>query len=213
MANIRLYYSPGACSLASHILLHETGVPFETVKIDVKAGAPEELREINAKMRIPVLSINNETVTETPAIMTAIAQLSPSSYLMGSTPLESVRTYEWLNWPSGTLHGQAFAGLLRPQRFSDDASTFPSIKVKARKTIEECFSMIERDLAGVHAVGGRFTAVDAFLYVFYRWGAGMGMDMKTGYPKFTDLVVELAKRKSVQAALEVERLGSSVSSA
>ena len=75
--------------------------------------------------------------------------------------------------------------------------------------------MIERDLAGVHAVGGRFTAVDAFLCVFYRWGAGMGMgmDMKTGYPKFTDLVVELAKRKSVQAALEVERLESSVSSA
>ena len=210
MPAIKLWYSPGACSLASHILLIETGVDFEAVKLDVHAGIPEEFRRINPKMRIPVLSIDDQIITETPAIMTAISQVSPDKYLMGKTNLEIVRGYEWLNWLSGTLHGQAFGGLFRAHRFSDDPSTFTSIKARSLKTVEECFDMIELDLSSAHAVGGSFTAVDAFLYVFYRWGASLGMDMKEKYPKFTNLVVNLAKRQSVQAALKAEGVESYV---
>ena len=210
MAAIKLWYSPGACSLASHILLKETGVDFEAVMLDVDNGIPEEFPIINPKLRIPVLSIDRQVITESPAILTAISQLSPEKHLMGKTNLEIVREYEWLNWLSGTLHGQAFGGLVRTQRFSDDPSTHESIKAKSRKTIEECFDMIEQDLSSVHAVGDSLTAVDAFLYVFYRWGTYLGMGMKEKYPKFTNLVVELAKRQSVQEALNMEGVESYV---
>ena len=211
MVAIKLWYSPGACSLASHILLKETGVDFETAMLDVYKGLPEEFRAINPKLRIPVLSIDRQVITESPAILTAISQLSPEKYLMGKTNLEIVRAYEWLNWLSGTLHGQAFGGLFRAHRFSDDPSAYESIRAKSLKTVRECFDMIEQDLSGVHAVGDSFTAVDAFLYVFYRWGASLGMDMKEQYPKFTNLVVKLAQRQSVQEALNMEGQESYVS--
>ena len=187
-----------------HILLNEAGVEFESVKLDVHAGYPKEFRHINPKMKVPVLSIDGQTITENPAIMTAISQLVPDKHLLGKTNLEIVRAYEWMNWLSGVLHGQGFGGLIRTARYSDDATTYASIKDKSRLTVEEGFTTIDQDLSSEHAVGSDFTAVDAYLYVFYRWGASMGIDMKGKYPKYTGLVVNLVKRPSVQAALKAE---------
>jgi glutathione S-transferase len=210
MAAIKLYYSPEACSLASHILLHETGVDFEAIKIDVKAGAPEELRRINPKMRVPVLSLDDQIITETPAIMTAISQLAPEKILMGNTSLETVHVYEWLNWLSGTLHTQGFGELFRPHRFSDDPAMYEAIRAKGLETVEECFDMIERGLSSVNAVGDSFTAVDAFLFVFWRWGARSRTINMEKYPKFSKLVVNLAKRPSFQAVVDAEGVDSYV---
>lgn len=204
MASIKFWYSPGACSLASHILLNEAGVEFESVELDVHAGYPAEFRHINPKMRVPVLSIDGQTITETPAIMTAISQLAPDKHLLGKTGLEIVRTYEWLNWISGTLHGQAFGGLFRPHRFSDDPTTYESIKAKSLLAVQECFATIDQDLSSEYAVGSDFTAADAYLYVFYRWGVSQGIDMKGKYPKYTSLVVNVVKRQSAKDVLKVE---------
>ena len=216
MAEIKLWYSPGACSLASHILLLETGLPFDAIKLDVHAGFPASFRTLNPKLRVPVLSLDGQIITETPAILTAIAQLAPDKHLLGSSDLELVRAYEWLAWLSGTLHGQAFGGLFRAHRFSDDPGTYEAIRRKAKETVGECFGVIERDLpaatGGVdHAVGKGFTAVDAFLYVFWRWGMSLGMGMEEAYPRFTALVVELVKRRAVREALEREGVESYVS--
>lgn len=208
MASIILYYSPGACSLASHVLLKEIGVKFEAVKVELKASLPESFRKINPKMRVPVLSIDKNVITETPAIFTAISQLAPERNLLGSSNIEVVRAYEWLNWLSGTLHGQAFGGLVRPHRYADDSALYDAIKAKGWKNVEDCFEKIESDLSGVHAVGDSFTAVDIFLYVFYRWGSFSGAKMAHRYPKYTKLVVDLAKRSSVQEVLEAEGIPS-----
>ena len=204
MAKVRLWYSPGACSLASHILLYEAGVPFQADRLDVRAGYPEEFRRLNPKMRVPILSLGDQTITETPAIMTAISQLAPDKQLMGRTNMDVVRVYEWLNWLSGTLHGQGFGGLFRAHRFSDDQNTHASIKAKSTKTVTECFVRIEDDLMSNHAVGNDFTAVDAFLYVFYRWGASIGMKMAETYPNYTSLVSDLARRRAFREALKAE---------
>ncbi|OBT69901.1 hypothetical protein VE03_00665 [Pseudogymnoascus sp. 23342-1-I1] len=204
MAPIKFWYSTGACSLAPHILLNEAGVEFEPVQLNVHAGYPEEFRHINPKMRVPVLSIDGETITENPAIMTAISQLVPDKHLLGKTNLEIVRAYEWMNWLSGVLHGQGFGGLIRYARYSDDPTTYEAIKAKALLTVQECFTTIDQDLSSEYAVGSSFTAVDAYLYVFYRWGASMGIDMKGKYPKYTALVVNLVKLQSVRDALKTE---------
>ncbi|WP_375454302.1 glutathione S-transferase family protein [uncultured Methylobacterium sp.] len=209
MPEIKLWYSPGACSLASHILLHELGVPFDAIATSVAKGAnlTEDFARLNPKRRVPVLSVDGAVITEVPAIATAIADLAPERCLMGRTALDRVRAYEWMNWLSGTLHGQGFGGLWRPQRFSDDPEVFESIEARAGKTIAACFAVIESRLSGPHATGDGFTAVDPFLLVFYRWGNGIGLDMPRTYPRYAIFAQGLVRRDSVAAALAAEGIG------
>lgn len=124
--------------------------------------------------------------------------------------METVRACEWNNWLSTTVHGQGFGALFRPERFNPDVSTHASIKEKARACITESFDMIEARLDGVHAVGGAYTAVDVYLFVFYRWANEGGWSMREDYPKFTALVEELVKNPAVGKALEAEDIQSTL---
>ncbi len=206
MPDLKLWYCPGACSLAPHVLLHEIRVPFDAVEISVAKAAnlTDAFARINPKKRVPVLSLDGEVITEVPAIATAIASLAPERHLMGRTALDHARVYEWMNWLSGVLHGQGFGALWRPQRFSDDPEAFESIKAKARKTISECLDLVEGRLAGPYSTGDGFTAVDPFLLVFYRWGNGIGIDMPEAYPSYTAFAQGLVQRDSVAATLAAE---------
>ncbi|MCJ1448618.1 MAG: hypothetical protein MMC23_009135 [Stictis urceolatum] len=206
MVGLKLWMWPGSCSLAPHILLRESGLDFDTAVIDGKQGLPEELIRINSKKKVPTLQLDGYVVTENPAIMTAISQLCPSKDLFGKTDMDKVRSYEWMNWLSGTLHGLAFGALFKPQFFSGDESTHAAVRAKGREKVEECFEAIEQKLSSVHAVGDSFTAVDAYLFVFYRWGNGAGIDMETRFPRYTDLVLEVAKRDAVQNAIVYEKI-------
>jgi glutathione S-transferase len=204
---VALYMAPGACSLAPHIMLREAGVPFELVKHTVRGGFPADFHELNPKMRIPVLVVGEgdgrQVITEMPAVLTAIAQLAPSRDLLGKADIEVVRTYEWLNYLSGTLHGQAFGCLFRPGRFINDPSLEDKIRAKGRKSVEQCFDHIENTLTGIHAVGNGSGAVDIFLYVFWRWGCQNGIEMQK-YTKYAGLIQELMERDSVKAAVAEE---------
>lgn len=208
MTRIRLWLSPGACSLAPHILLHEIGADFEAVLTPVSDGAhlTDEFVRLNPKRRVPVLGIDDEVITELPAIVTAISNMKPELLLIGARPYQTVRVYEWMNWLSGTLHGQGFGGFWRPHRFSDDASAHEGIKAKAARTIEECFESIESKLNGPFSTGGSFTAVDPFLLVFYRWGWRIGTDMSQRYPKYSEFARVLMQRPSVSAAFRAEKI-------
>lgn len=205
MAKLKLWIAPGACSLAPHILLLDVGAEFELVAVDVEKGFPEEHRHVNPKMRVPILQFEDGSVlTEVPAIMTAISQISPGKNVLGRTEMEVNRTYEWFNWLSGTLHTQAFGGFLRPQRFVKDPALYDAVREKGRETISQCFDQIDEKLHGRYAVGDSFTAVDPYLFVFYRWGNRMGIPMATRYPNYSKFVLNLATRASVQEALERE---------
>ncbi|RMZ77909.1 hypothetical protein DV738_g4129, partial [Chaetothyriales sp. CBS 135597] len=203
--NIKLFYSPGACSLAAHILLNEIGAKAETINLSVKNGFPEEHRGLNPKGKVPILVLNGETITENPAIFTAISQLAPERNLLGKTGLEQVRVYEYLNYLSGTLHSQIYGQIFRPSRFTDEEAALPGVKAKGFKSLGESLEYVESTLTGgVHAVGGQFTVVDVYLYVFYRWAAALGLDPEAKYPKYAALVAELLKKKSAQDALAAE---------
>ena len=206
MPDIKFWYAPEACSLAPHVLLHEVRVPFSAVETSVATGAnlTDEFARINPKRRVPVLSWDGEVITEVPAVAAAVANLAPGRHLMGRTALDRARVYEWMNWLSGTLHAQGFGALWRPQRFSDDPETFEGVKAKARKTISECFEIIESKVSGPYSTGDGFTAVDPFLLVFYRWGNGIGIDMPSTCPSYTIFAQKLVQRASVAAALAAE---------
>jgi glutathione S-transferase len=208
MPSIRLWFSPGACSVAARMLLNEIGAPFEAIKVVIAEGAnlKDDFTRINPKKRVPVLALDEEVITELPAIATAISHLASERHLMGKSALDSARVYEWMNWLSGTLHGQGFGSLWRPQRFSDDPTAYDGIMAKGRKTIVECFDAIEPRLSGSFAVADAFSAVDAFLIVFYRWGNRIGVDMRADYPRYTRFAENLARRDSIAAAFAAENI-------
>jgi glutathione S-transferase len=210
MPQVTLYYDPITCALAPFILLREAGVEFETVRPRRNNDEfAEELRQINPKMRIPILLLDGEVITEVPAVSAAIAGLVPAMHLMGRRPLDTIRVYEWMNWLSGTLHVKSFGPLFRPHRYSDDPAAFEGIQAKAMESIKDCFNFIEDKLTNVYAVGGNLTVVDPLLFVFYRWGNnGAGLKMKETYPKYTALVANLVQRAAVKATLKDEDLES-----
>ncbi|PGH11890.1 hypothetical protein AJ79_04581 [Helicocarpus griseus UAMH5409] len=207
MPALKFWHYPGSCSLAPHILLRELNLDVEVIQpTDLSAAA---FGTINPKLRIPVLSIDGEIVTEVPAILTAIAQLAPAGHsLLGKTPLETARAYEWMNWLSGYLHGSCYGGLWRPERFTDDSGALQGIKEKAQVNIKNAYGFVEERLGagGLYAVGDGFTVVDLYLLVFYRWGKQIGLEMEREFPKYTDAMKNLVKRESVVKTLEETKL-------
>ncbi|KAF3481977.1 glutathione S-transferase [Arthroderma uncinatum] len=202
--NIKLWYLPGSCALAPHILLREIGKDFELVEMTMEKLSGE-YDAINPKRRVPALALNsNEIITENPAVMLAISNLAPEKHLMGKTQMDTVRAIEWGTWLSGTMHGQAFAGVWRPHRFIGEPEFYDKIKAQGMITIKESFKFIEDKLSGLHAVGDEFTGTDAYLFAIYRWGQTIKLPMASDYPKLTALVLEVSKRESAIAALKAE---------
>ncbi|KAL4925279.1 glutathione S-transferase family protein [Aspergillus undulatus] len=212
MSDIKFFFASGACSLSPHILLHEAGLNFEPMQIkreETEVVFPPDYYKLNPKMRVPVIVVDGEIITESPAVCTIISQLSPGKKFMGNTPLETVRVYEWMNWISGTLHGTGYGHLFRPWRWttSEDAKVHAEIKEKGKEIVANCFEHIESRLRedAVFAVGEELTAVDTFLYSMYRWSTYAELDLGL-YSKFARLVRELEKRESVKSVLEKEGL-------
>lgn len=212
MTDIKLFFSPGSCSLAPHIPLHEAGLEFTPLKVETRGTEvvfPQDYRDVNPKMRVPVILVGNEVITELPAVCTIISQLSKEKKFMGQTPLDTVRVFEWLNYLSGTVHASAFGHLFRPWRWttSDDPETHNGIKEKAKENVIGCFEYIESRLRDevVFAVGHDLTAVDALLYAIYRWAKLSGLIL-TSYSKYARLVESIEKRETVKVTLEKEGL-------
>lgn len=208
---VKLFYAPGSCSLAPHILLHEAGIAFEGVRMrpgEARDAYPESFRQINPKMRVPAISLDGDVVTELPAVMTVISSLAPEKQFMGRSPLDLARVYEWMNWLSATLHSRGFGHYHRPDRFTDDSRGLEGVRGSAKRTILECFDDIEGRLKGLYAVGDHLTAVDPFLFVFYRWGVKQGIQDMKKYRRYSNLVLNLVSREAIIATLNVEGISS-----
>lgn len=204
---IKLYFAPGACSMASHLILEDSGLQFEAIQVQRDPESMAEYRKnVNPKGQVPALAIDGEIITEAPAILTAISQLVPEKHYTGKTPLETVRFYEWMNYLSGTIHGKAFGGLFRPSNSSDEASAEAGIKAKAQANVLAGFKNIEEKLAALggpkYALGDSLTGVDAYLIVFIFWAKKFSFDLSP-FPHYTKLfegVSQLPAFKAMSAA-------------
>jgi glutathione S-transferase len=202
---LHLYMTPGSVALASHIALQESGLNFTTTDLQAQRGYKAEHIHLNPKARVPIFEMDGERITETPAILSTISALVPEKQLLGTTILEQARAQEWMAWLCGTLHGQAFGCLFRPNRFTGDERAYDAVKARGRECVQECFRYIEEKLEGkVHAVGDAFTLVDVYLYVFFRWGNLMKLGMREKYPNYARLVEKVVERESVQKVVEAE---------
>ncbi|AJY43865.1 glutathione S-transferase N-terminal domain-containing protein [Burkholderia humptydooensis] len=212
MSSYRLYYSPGACSLAAHIALEETGAPFdaEPVRLSHREHLGERYLAINPKARVPALAISGEArvLTETPAILTYLARRHPDAALLPiDDPLREARCHEWLAWLVGWVHGVGYGALWRPGRFAGDESIHPAISAHARRVIDEANGAIDAALRDGRqwAEPGGYSIVDPFLLVLYRWGCAIGLDMGRR-DAWSEHAARVSARDAAKRALATEGL-------
>ncbi|EPC00587.1 hypothetical protein L861_06515 [Litchfieldella anticariensis FP35 = DSM 16096] len=205
----QLFYSPGACSLAVHIVLEELGQPFDLRLVSTADGSTKtaEYLAFNPKGRVPVLLIPGESqpLTELPAIVTYLARRHPKGGLLPNDPLAEARCHEWLAWLVGWVHGMGFGELWRPERFSADSTTHAAIRSNGETLIHDGFQRIEDLLTEqTHTQTLGYTLVDPFLLVLYRWGEKIGMPMGRPYPIWTARMRDVVARPAVARALDKE---------
>ena len=203
---IKLYYSPGSCSLAPHIVLEELGIAFESVPVSLKDGEQHkaDFQRLNPKARVPVLVVDGKVLTENVAILT---YLGGGYAQRGLWPKETWKQAEALSlmaWLSSSVH-ITFAGIFRPERYTADSAAKETVKVQSRITLLKYFADIEKMLTGkTFAMGGQYTVCDPYLLVFYRWGYRIGLDMKTEFPQWTKHALRVASRPTVKRVFEIE---------
>jgi len=169
--SIKLYFAPGACSLASHIALEESGLNYETQKIDTAAGqqrSPEYLA-INPRGRVPTLVVDGHVLTENVGILTYVGGGYPKAGIWPKDTWHQAVAVSTMAWLSNTVH-PAFAHMFRAQRYVDGDAAQEAVKAKGREMYWGFLKEIDGLLAGRKwAVGDHFTVVDGYLLVFYRW--------------------------------------------
>jgi glutathione S-transferase len=205
-----LYYAPGACSLAAHIVLEESGLPYEGHALDLAAGEQRSARylAINDRGRVPALVEDGWVLTECAAIMRHAARQVPEKGLWPGDLREQAVADEWLGWLACNHH-VTYAHVRRVERYTDDEEAFAGIRAKAADTYGDLCTMTEVRLShGGWAVGDRFTVADAYLLVFWIWGNGpvLKFDMAGRFPAWTAHARRVAARPAVQAALAREGL-------
>lgn len=218
---MKLYYSPGACSLSPHIVLREAGLPFDLVKVDTKTkktDSGEDFTAINPKGYVPVLELDdngaqkggqsggqkggqNERITEGPAIVQYLADRVPEKKLAPPNgTLERVRLQEWLNYITSELH-KSFAPLFSP-------GTTDDYKQQLKQHIVKRLSIVEQSLAKTGKpwlLGDNFSVADAYLFVVTNWSGVVGVDIK-GLEKLGEFQARTRERPAVAAALRAEGL-------
>ena len=202
---IALYYSPGACSLAPHIVLEELGIPYEAVKIATAAGeqrSPAYLR-INPRGRVPTLVVDGRVLVENVAILTFLGGGFASRGLWPARTWDQAQAVSMMAWLADTVH-PAFAHLYRPERYVSGSACIDAVKEGGRASFGDGLREIDRLLAGKRwAIANRFSVVDAYLLVFYRWGNRNGFPVKD-FPRYTALVERLLARPAVRKVMADE---------
>ena len=199
---MKLYYSPGACSLSPHIVLREAQIDFELERVHLgskKTAIGADYKLINPKGSVPALEIDGgQILTEGPAIVQYIADRAPDKNLAPpSGTLARYRLQEWLNFVSTELH-KGYSPLFRspPEEW----------QAKIKETLAARLDFTARSLeAQTYLLGQDFTVADAYLFTVLRWSAQVGIDLARWRP-LVAYVDRITARPAVRTALEVEGL-------
>lgn len=204
MAELALYYSPGACSLAAHIALQEWGRPFEARRVLIAKGehlSPDYLA-LNPQGRIPLLLVDGHPIRENSGILTWIGQQAGLYPERGS--LEAARCAELLGWLTSGVH-ISFALIWRGERFIDDKRLYPLLRARGLAALQSQFRDIEQGLQqGPYWLGESYSVADCNLFPFYRWGWRVGFDMEAEFPAWSAHVQRLLARPAVAKTVAAE---------
>jgi len=199
---MKLYYSPGACSLSPHIALLEAGLPHDLVKVDLRAKKLEngdDYLKVNPKGQVPALQLDSgEIVTEGPVIVQMIADRVGKDLAPARDSAERYKLLEWLNFITAELH-KNFGPMFSPV-LADDAKAFFRDRVMGK------FKYIDSQLGGRdYLMGKQFTVADGYLFTMLSWADRMKFDL-SAMPNLLAYKARVAARPKVQEALNREGL-------
>jgi glutathione S-transferase len=197
---MKLYFTSGACSMASNIALREAGIPFEMSKVDKRTKRADgvEFVTINPKGYVPALRLDDgQVLTENVAVLQYIADLNPAAKLAPPAgTMQRYRLQEWLSFINSEVH-KAFTPL-----FSSEASE--ETKTYARNYLAKRLTYLEGALGdNKYLMGDQFTVADAYLFTVLGWGAHVGVDIG---PKLKSYVDRIRARPHVIEAMTAEGL-------
>ena len=200
---MKLYYSPGACSLAPHIVAREAGLAIDLVKVDLathKTEKSEDYFRINPRGYVPALEIDGELHTEVAALVQYLAEQAPASTLLPPAgTMERFRVQQWLTFVSSELH-KTFSPWLW------HAETAEQTKQAAREKLAVRFAELDKHLADhAYLTGDTFTVADAYAFTIVNWSNFLKIDLKP-YPNLSAFMARVAARPRVRDALKAERL-------
>ena len=200
---MKLYFSPGACSLSPRIALLEAGLPFTTQKVDTKTKLLDgggDFWAINSKGYVPALELDNgQVLTEGPAIVQYIADQNPESGLAPKAgTMERYRLQEWLNFITSEIH-KGFSPLFDP-------TLTPEVKQVFKDKLGKRFDWLTTQLTGKqYLLGETFTVADGYLFTVLNWCQWVGIDLAK-WPMLKDYQARVSARPKVQEALKAEGL-------
>ncbi len=199
---MKLYFSPGACSLAPHIVLRELGLAHTRVKVDTRAGKTEdggEYRKINPKGYVPTLELDNgERLTEAAVLLQYLADRAPDAGLAPAAgTMARYRLQEWLNFIATEIH-KGFGPLWKPDSTDDE-------KQRTRSRLGLRLDWLARELGSREYLLGVFSIADAYLFTVLNWGQWTGVDLAQ-WPALKAYVDRVAARPKVAEALRAEGL-------
>lgn len=200
---MKLYYSPGVCSLSPHIVLRETNTPFELVKTDIKAKKTEDgrdFRQVNPNGYVPALELDDGTIlTEGPAIVQYIADKADATNLAPRNgSLERYKMQSWLNFVSTELH-KGFSPLFNPNMPEEG-------KAIARERLLQRIKHLDDHLAThEHLMGKAFTLPDAYAFTVLGWAKPLKLDLSE-FQNVSRYLAAIAERPAVKAAMKAEGL-------
>jgi glutathione S-transferase len=200
---MKLYFAPGACSLAPHIATSELGIPLDFEEVDIrekKTKGGKDYWSINSKGQVPVLELDNgERLTEVPVILQYLSEQRPAAGLSPAAgTIERYRMLEWLNFVTSEMH-KTYGPMFRP-------TTPDEFKKLSREVIGRRLEWLDKQLAGKHyLMGDKFTLADMYMFVVLRWSPIVGIDLSR-YPNVKAYADRVAARPKVGEALKAEGL-------
>ena len=200
---MKLYYSPGACSLAPHIVLNEAGLAYETEKVDLatkKTATGGDFLAINPKGYVPAITLDDgQLLTEVQVLLRYVADQKPQSNLMPKPgTMERYRVEEWMNYIASELH-KSYSPLFRP-------NTPEEYKTIVRGNLAKRLALLDQALAGKqYLMGNAFTAADAYAFTILRWSSFTKVDLSP-YANIKAYMARMEARPKVQQTLKEEGL-------
>ena len=200
---MKLYISPGACSLSPHIVVSEAGLNVELEKVNLaehKTASGQDYMTINPKGYVPALRLDDGSVlTEGPAIVQYLADQKPGSGLIPAAgSIDRYRVQEWLNFIGTELH-KNFGALF-------NKATPDAVKETTKANINKRLAYLNDRLAGKqYLMGPNFTVADAYAFTIVNWTNFVGIDLKP-YPNLAAYMARVAARPKVLETLKSEGL-------
>jgi glutathione S-transferase len=197
---LTLFYAPGACSMASHIVLEESGEKYEPTRMDLSKGEQKtaEYLKIHPLGRVPALTLDDGSpLTENTAIL---PYLGKRFGLWPADPVKEARALSVIGFFASSVH-PANTHVVRPERFTDDKSALPGLQAMGKKSFHEYLKQIDGMYAGREWLSERYSVLDPYALVFYAWGVRRELPVAElrNYSAFKDRMLERAAVQRVVA--------------